>query len=280
MSSVAIRSYVKRFVNVSDKFIDEFFAHYDVEQQPGGNLFSIDLDSVSRWLGVVKGNLKATLVRTYVDGIDYVVSKPHVGAYRGRAKLERIMLTPDCFKALCMMSRTPKAAQVRAYYIAVESAFIAYRNDVSAAKDRRIEELERNQQGPLTAPRRKGLLYVIQASRDVPNLSKLGKTVREYDRMQSHNRALADDLIVQFRYETDHVDCVESCAKLVLRGRQYRKRKEVYQVTLPLLKKIIEACGNACSLQITDRGPRPSTTSGGSLGGRLAHVYYAVILKK
>jgi hypothetical protein len=82
----------------------------------------------------------------------------------GSAKREQILMTADCFKAMCMMSRSPKAAQVRAYYIAVENAFIAFRNELSAAKDRRIEELERNQRGPVKDARRKGVVYVIKAS--------------------------------------------------------------------------------------------------------------------
>ncbi len=39
---------------------------------------------------------------------------------RGANYVSKIMLTPDCFKELCMISQTNKAKGVRKYYIVAE----------------------------------------------------------------------------------------------------------------------------------------------------------------
>ena len=40
---------------------------------------------------------------------------------RGANYISKIMLTPDCFKELCMLSKSEKAKGVRKYYITAES---------------------------------------------------------------------------------------------------------------------------------------------------------------
>ncbi len=98
---------------------------------------------------------------------------------------------------------------------------------------------------------------------------KIGKTVDLASRLRSHGSARADSLDVLYVYKTKCTDKVESCMKLMLRERQYRKYKETYQIDLDALKKVIAACDDACMAPVyRRRGPSPQT------GG-----YYAVILK-
>lgn len=96
---------------------------------------------------------------------------------------------------------------------------------------------------------------------------KIGRTVSAHHRMGSHNRALADDLEVVVEYETDCVEAVEACMKRMLRPLQYRKRKEVYQVDLQVLKRVLSSCDSACNAVFRAQG------SGKHDGG-----YYAVVL--
>lgn len=245
MAAPGIKAFIKAHVRIDPKFIDDFFGMHDLYTSPKS--FLVDLGVSAKWLRTTKGNLKKTLVRSYVEGVDYQVSKPFRGqGTGGHGKAEAILLTPDCFKALCMMSRTPKAKQVREYYIAAEASFIEHRDQVGRAKDARIAELEANQRPTARPPDvKKGIIYIVKAH---PTLSlyKIGKTVHEYNRMASHNRARADDVKPLITYETECVDRVEACMKLMLRGRQYRKRKEVYEITLPKLKELVENCDAAC----------------------------------
>lgn len=179
------------------------------------------------------------------------------------------MMTPDCLKALCMMSRTKKSKEVRRYYIEAEKSFINLRTRIMQSKDDRIRQLELNQKGPGVKPlTRNGVIYVIKAHPSKP-LFKIGRSMWEYERSKSHNRALADDLEQVYRFETTCIEKVETCVKLMLRGRQYRKNKEVYEITLLKLQEIIKACNSAC-MAATDIPSQPSKMVGGT--------YYAVLL--
>lgn len=40
------------------------------------------------------------------------------------------MITPDCFKRVCMLSRSKNAEQVRSYFIEIESLIIKYRTQL------------------------------------------------------------------------------------------------------------------------------------------------------
>lgn len=263
MTSLEVRGFIKKYVAVDPLFVDDFFGLCDAHTAP--NAFTVDLAIAAKYLHTTKSNLKLTLVRTYVNGIDYKISKPFKG--RGLGKKEVILLTPDCFKAMCMMSRTAKAKEVRTYYIAAEKALIRYREAITQRLEERVQQLENNQKGSESRPRRRGIIYVISASSTLNNMYKIGRTVWAHHRIRSHNRALADDLRVVVEYETDCVEAVEACLKRMLRPLQYRRRKEVYQVDLVVLKHVMNSCDSACNAVYRARGANKHN------GG-----YYAVVI--
>ena len=225
------------------------------------------MEFVSRWLAVRKGNLLKTLRASYQVGVDYVISKPVVNS-KGRGLNTRrvVMLTSDCFKTLCMQSRSPQADRVRAYFIAVEKTLFRYRSEIVEGMQRRIEQLETNQRPMDASLRRTGVVYVIRAaegmtaqrlgmrvrnmepgSKETIERVKLGYTGRFNERLRSHGSARADALEVLFVYKTDDMVAVEACAKGVLRGKVYRKYKEVYEADMDAIKAAIEGCGRLVS---------------------------------
>jgi hypothetical protein len=82
---------------------------------------------VAKWLNSKKGRIKETLVSSYKNKIDYIIKKSIQTGEKGKPK-EIILLTPKCFKMICMSSKTKKSIQVREYYIAVEEALDKYKN--------------------------------------------------------------------------------------------------------------------------------------------------------
>ncbi|PNH01992.1 hypothetical protein TSOC_012073 [Tetrabaena socialis] len=267
MASSDIRTYIKKYVAIDGNFVDDFFGQYDLHTNPNG--FVVDLAIAAKWLRTTKGNLKKTLIKTYAHGIDYEITKPFSG--RGTGKQEHVLLTPDCFKALCMMSRTEKAKDVRNYYIAAEKSLIMYRNNVMQQLTTRVAQLENNQRGHASRPRRQGVIYVVRASSTLTDMYKIGRTVWAHHRLRSHNRALADDLETVYTYETDCVEDVEVCMKRMLRKLQYRRRKEVYQIDIASLKKVISGCNSAC-INAVYRARSGATKQDGG--------YYAVVLPR
>jgi phage anti-repressor protein len=88
--------------------------------------FVIDLEVLAKWLKAEKKHLKETLSNTYINNIDYKVSKKEINT--GGRKSELILLTPDCMKRLCMSSRTKKAEEVRTYFIELEKHINKYKS--------------------------------------------------------------------------------------------------------------------------------------------------------
>jgi phage anti-repressor protein/predicted GIY-YIG superfamily endonuclease len=270
-----VTSFLKKYTPVSATFIDEFLSMYTVSSRPTD--FVVDLDVAARWLATSKENLKKTLVKSYSLGMDYDVRTAEESREHGKGRLMRVTMTADCFKTLCMQSRTPKAAEVRAYFLAVEAALFRYRVEIADAMSARIGVLERNQR-PAVARLKvsgEGVIYVIRASGEMDSLYKIGRTKNLLQRMRSHGSAMADSLEVVYIFKTRCVEKVESCMKVMLKEHQYRKYKEVYQVDMELLKSIISKCDDACMELVYHKTQRPSRRgeaqqhSGGS--------FYAVV---
>ena len=91
-----------------------FFNLYNF--QTSQNNFVINLNIIIKWLKTTKGRIKETLTRSYIENIDYKISKDKS---TGGRPSENILITPDCFKRLCMSSKTAKAEEVRTYFIEI-----------------------------------------------------------------------------------------------------------------------------------------------------------------
>ena len=73
------------------------------------------LDTVVLWLGGNKAELHRTLKRTYKVNIDYTSEKNPVESKSKAKHYVRILITSECFKRLCMVTRTEKSEMVRSY---------------------------------------------------------------------------------------------------------------------------------------------------------------------
>jgi len=246
-------AFLKKYSPVENAFVDDFFGHVDPDAPD--DLPSIDLDKVSSWLNVRKGNLLKTLKASYKPGDDFTIAKPSVSvAGRGKNTRRIVTLTPDCFKMLCMQSRSPQSDRVRSYFIAVEKTLFRYRAEIMESMERRIKQLEMNQKPIAATMKQTGLVYVIRTgeqmtankigrTKNIVERVKLGSTGNFTNRLRSHGSARGDALDVLYLYKTEDMVAVEACAKGALKGKQYRKYKEVYEASLDVIKDVIEGCG-------------------------------------
>ena len=117
--------------NINKKFIIDFFGIQKKKLYKDHEPFIIDLDDVVYWLDAVKGNMKATLVESYNNISDYKIINALLPRQKrlpqGGQNKEIILLTPDCFKMLCLRSKTDKAEQVRKYYVDLEKLIDKYK---------------------------------------------------------------------------------------------------------------------------------------------------------
>jgi hypothetical protein len=115
------KDFLKKFSTLNNSFIEDFHTIYKLEEN-NNNDHVINLNIISKWLDTKKGKLKETLVRTYNKNIDYIVKKEKEGKI-SKSNKEIILLTPDCFKRLCLLSKTSKAEEVRMCQIKKKNFF-------------------------------------------------------------------------------------------------------------------------------------------------------------
>ena len=58
-SQFSLQEYLKKFSSINNKFIDDFFSLYD--ENTHDTDFVVNIDAVSKWLNILRGNIKKTL---------------------------------------------------------------------------------------------------------------------------------------------------------------------------------------------------------------------------
>lgn len=201
----------------------------------------IDLDVVCKWLRCSKPALILTLKRSYIDGVDYILKKapnPNRAKYGNNYKL--VLITPSCFKELAMRTASKNGDTMRRYFIEVEDAFLKYRNHTIKGLETDVAELLNNQ-APRIPKSRPGYVYIVQA-KEGTTLYKVGKATHLQSRMDTYITGRSDDIKILYQVQTDFMTDVEKCVATLCQSKKYRKRKEVYNNDLDMLKEIMKTC--------------------------------------
>lgn len=244
--------FLKKYSSIPDKFIDDFFSFY--KYNTTDNDIIINFDLVVKWLKMRKDNLKRTLIRSYINNVDYSITKKKTGQ-KGNPE-EIILITPSCFKHICMMSATSKGEEVRKYYEKIEHLLNKYKDYIIAGLTKRIDVLENNQKPKPNIV--KGIIYFIRSGLEPNNIFKIGKSKNFKKRLQSHNSSHSDDVEIVLVLETNYMDEVESCMKAILKDKQYRNHKEIFQVDLDILKEILHGCDDLVTKSKKVKKTQPS----------------------
>lgn len=251
IDNAEVIKYVKRFTSVPEKFVDELFRFYKPETAQDD--FVILLDDVANWLEALKRQLRETLTRTYIKGVDYTVEKipnprrtPGV-TLNGGNNHKRIMLTPDCFKRMCLLTRSRKGEMVRTYFIDVETQFLRYKDELMEGLQAKIATLERELKPGKKLPPGidsglGGYIYILRASEVIDELFKVGRTGDLKARMSTYQTGHGEQVQYLYILKVHDVKSAERCIKAQLAEFQHRKRREVYEVPVQLIKEVIKGC--------------------------------------
>ena len=233
--------FLKKYSSISNTFLEDFFNLYN--RNTSDNDFVIDLKNVAKWLKVNLKVLRETLKKSYTKNIDYIDNSNKIQKKgSGGHTLKITLLTPNCFKKICQLTKSKKGNEVREYFIKVEETLFKYKNYIIEGLEEKIKKLEQNQK-PKVYPKR-GVIYVFETPNSPQNsLYKIGKTKDLKQRLKSHQSPLSHDINILYYFETEDIDSVEKCAKTFMKKYQYRKYKEVYQVNIDIIKEVISSCG-------------------------------------
>ena len=228
--------FLKKYSSINNDFIDDFFKTYDAF---GENEFSVDFEKICKWLEIRKDSIKRTLDETYKLNTDYIVKSIQNTKHGGNNR-KQILLTPETFKRICMLSKSKKAEEVRTYFILLEKLIDKYKNYITVGLQKRVKNLENNQKPKINPAN--GVIYIFKTETGLDNVFKIGKSTNLKKRLQSHNSSHADDLEIVYVFETNNIDQVEKCLKAVLKEKQYRKYKEIYEIDINIVKELLDTC--------------------------------------
>lgn len=110
----------------------------------------------------------------------------------------------------------------------------------------------------------RGVIYVIQTADDV-TLYKIGKSTSFKNRICNYNADKVDDIRPVLIYEADNTEIVEKCLKANMKEFQYRKYKEVYQVNVEIIKKILKECDCSTERITLIKRNKPLKQDGGNM---------------
>lgn len=236
------KSFLIKYTTINTKFIDAFNNIIKEEYFDYYYDFLIDSELLRKWLKLnIKQDFVNIIKKKYKINVDYKLEKIKTSIGSGGHNKEVITLTPEATKKICLSSKSTVGDDVRQYFIDIEVALYKFKNYIIESLNSKIKQLENNQKPKINS--NKGIIYVFRAlNTENATLYKIGRTINSKKRFNSHNSPLANDIEVILIYETNNIKQLETCVKNYMKQSQYRKYKEIYQVDLNIIKKVIKDC--------------------------------------
>jgi hypothetical protein len=153
------------------------------------------------------------------------------------------MLTPDCFKELCMLSQSAKAKGVRKYYIIVEGLLRDHFEQIITDLNKELGLIKKNIKKETNIVG--GHIYILKAMNTTQkDMYKLGNSDDMKKRLRVYNTGNANNIEPLFVMKVNDIIMVEGCIKNLAREYQYKKNKEVYNIDFNFLQKLCIKCKN------------------------------------
>lgn len=221
--------------SLSDKLIGEFITIIANNED-----FTIKLEDTAKWLNTKECALKQTLSKSYTINDDYIVIKSEI-IKKGRPK-DHVFLTIDCFKRLCLRSKTKQSEIIRSYFILIEDMYREYmtnkiynRQQLESGDVRQFKKTKKLPVGHC--------VYVIKITQ--PNqqaLYKIGRTNNINRRFKELSREIYGKLeIVIHEIFEEHI-FLEICTQSFLKKFKKEELSEVYETDLDTIKLWLNDC--------------------------------------
>ena len=190
------------------------------------------------------------MIDNFEDGKDYNEIKEK---YDGKRVLtnnkKTVLLTYECAKLLCMISRSEKANMIRNFYIEIEKILINYKDNIAQNLYDQLE-IKMNNKKIINQNNNKSLIYILKVDDKTNEGFKIGKTEDLKARMKQYNVGRISELPIVFVYQTEHIDEIENCMKENLKRYQLKHNTELFDIDLDFIKDTITYCTKKNALLI------------------------------
>ena len=178
-----------------------------------------------------------------MKNIDYILMRvaPHKSKtttkINGRPVI-KVLLTIDCFKLLCMHSKTAKSEEVRKYYLELEKLVDEYKDYIINTQEEKIRNLEYELNPDKLST---GSYFYVY---EIGEYYCIGATKNLKLRFQTHNSSHPHSIRPIIQLKTNNPFKLETCVNNLLNQYRLKKNKDFFKVDfLTLLNAIID-CGD------------------------------------
>ena len=231
-------------------FVSSFYCYLNYNSKTD---FVIELESIWKWLGFSrKDPAKVVLLKHFKQDIDYKIIKPAPATsgvssktapatsgavlekQNGGQNKEKILMTINTFKKLCLKSDTKKADEIHDYFIKLEELLQEVITEESnelkqqlQIKDIIIQQKDQQfildtEQVFLQSYNKKSIVYLIFI---YENLWKFGFTNNIFVRLNEHRRDINKNIKLIWCIESNDNIFLEKELKEYLQNTNYRKEK-------------------------------------------------------
>lgn len=240
------------FTQIQQKlFVSSFYCYLNYNSKAD---FVIELESIWKWLGFSrKDPVKVLLLKHFKQDIDYKIIKAATEVARvgsknlasevaeaslkkqhGGQNKEKIVMTINTFKKICLKSNTKKADEIHDYFIKLEELLQEVITEESnelkqqlQIKDIIIQQKDQQfildtEQVLLQSYNKKSIVYLIFI---YENLWKFGFTNNIFVRLNEHRRDINKNIKLIWCIESNDNIFLEKELKEYLQNTNYRKEK-------------------------------------------------------
>ena len=235
-----ITDFLKKISLIDSQFIDDFYSFYDEGKTEYDQ--AINLNNVAKWLNVQKYNLKKLLKTHFILGTDYIEKKiKKIGQGIGSNNIKHVLLTYECAKSLCMLSKSEKSSMIRKYYIDIEKLLIKHKDDIMSSLYQQLGIKQSNKK-IIEQNKDTALIYILKTENDTNEGFKIGNSGDLKKRMKQYNVGRLSELPIVFVYKTDYMKDIEKCMKDNLKKYQLKSNTEIFDIDLEFIKDTIKYC--------------------------------------
>jgi phage anti-repressor protein len=255
-----ITTFLKKYSLIDNKFIDDFYSFYDEGKNEYD--FIIKMELISKWLNVRKDHLKKLLISNFVKNTDYIEVKESGQKGRGVNNTIHVLLTYNCAKLLCMISKCEKASLIRNFYIELEKLIITYKDNIVNDLNNQLG-INNSNKKIIQSNEKEGLIYILRVDDEI---KKIGSTGDIKKRMNLYKVGKVHELPIVLVYKTKNITEVEKCVKKNLSAYRVKKNanNELFKIDDEFIKETIIYC-NKTSTKVKENkklfNPRDEKTN-------------------
>lgn len=240
---ISLREYLIKNSHIDKKFVEDFINIQQSVEHANHAPFIIDLDIVVKWMGIeYKHHFKETLVKSYIEKIDYILLTPNREqdeSKHGGHNKKTILLTVECFKKLCLRSKSKAGEKIIDYYLALEKLVVEYQNIIISKLIEENKLLQHDLNNEIYPEG--GMFYVIDLG---DGYFKPGSTKNLNKRKQVYDTGYIHKSKIAFWFETSNMRTLEECVKSVLKQYAIKKNKEVFRIKLSSIILAVKNCSD------------------------------------